>query len=124
MCSTVLNIYVIYYGIRCLKKLGKKNFKLYQVFMCYLVLNIVQFIFWDKCSQNIRQENHIKSSYIISFFGKMTRYSQRFLNYIKSHTLKLHTRQKQYTHSVKIGYTHSVAYTLSKNWFYFFFLVF
>ena len=32
----------IYFGTKCLKKLNKKNFELYQVFLCWIVLNILR----------------------------------------------------------------------------------
>ena len=46
-------------------------------FLCKIVLNIFKYVFYDKCPKKIRQENDLN-------FGKMTLYSQRFLNCIKS----------------------------------------
>ena len=70
----------------------------------YFKYFIIHFV--GQMSQEIRKENYIKSSYII-FWVKMARYWQRFLNY-----------NSQY---FQIVYT--LTAFLSKNSFYFFFLI-
>ena len=79
-----------------------------------------KYMFWDICPKKNRQEknlNYVKmtryswrfSNYIKSLCVKMTRYSQRFLNYIKKQNVLFFS-------------LYTLIALLSKNWFYFFFL--
>ena len=77
-CFTYFLIYILWQK--------KKNFELCQVFMCWIVFNIlVQNVL--KKSGKKKVLNYIKSLCII-FCSEMIRYSQRFLNYIKSSFFK------------------------------------
>ena len=77
-CFTYFLIYILWQK--------KKNFELCQVFMCWIVLYIlVQSVL--KKSGKKKVLNYIKSLCII-FCSEMIRYSQRFLNYIKSSCFK------------------------------------
>ena len=77
-CFTYFLIYILWQK--------RKNFELCQVFMCWIVLYIlVQSVL--KKSGKKKVLNYIKSLCII-FCSEMIRYSQRFLNYIKSSCFK------------------------------------
>ena len=54
------------------KKLGKKDFELYQVFMCRIVLNIFLHIFWTKLLKKLDRKNvwTISSLHVYFFWEK------------------------------------------------------
>ena len=59
-----------------------------------MVLNIFKYISWHKCPKKIRQEKNL--SYV-----KITRYSQRFLNYIKSLCIKMTRYSQRFMNYIK-----------------------
>ena len=65
------------------QKFCKKYFKVYQVFMCLIILNILKYVSWDICPKKTQSEKYTKSL-PKSLCVKLTRYSETFLNYIKS----------------------------------------
>ena len=67
--------------------------------------------------------NYIKSSRKI-FYVKMTRYSQRFFNYIKSLCVKMTRYSQRFLNYIKSQIAYTLKALLSKNWFCYFFLVF
>ena len=92
MCKFFEIISYIYFQTRCLKKSQKQNFELYQVFMCWIVLNTLgqnvskdetnifkmyqAFLFWtgvNILSQNVSKIRHenvwtISSRYMLNCF--------------------------------------------------------
>ena len=39
------------------QKFCKKYFKVYQVFMCLIILNILKYVSWDICPKKLNQKN-------------------------------------------------------------------
>ena len=100
----VLNYFKYFLTYICLKKkLDKKMFELYQIYMCYIVLNIFiyffKYTFSDIFSKNIRPEKFW--TYQV-FIHNVLFQNAPILPYI----------------------TDALKALLSKNWFYYFFLIF
>ena len=75
------------------------------------------YIFWDQSRKKIRQEKNLN-------YNKMTWYSKRYLNYIKSMRVKTARCSQRFLHFIKCWNTpklYTLKELLSKNWFYFFF---
>ena len=92
--------------MKCIKKMGEKNFKLYQAFMCLTVLNIFSLI---------NQKNFLFELYQIFMYNLLCQNDKIFtkiLSYIKS----LCGKKFQYSQIL-----YKLKALLSKNWFYFFF---
>ena len=113
LCQIVLNIfkYILFTkrietfwsrDVINIRELAHSEFKTHKDFMYLTVLNIFKYMFCNKCPKKIRQDIWTISSV------KMTRYSQRSKVLKCSNTLKLYTLKA----------------LLSKNRFYFFFVIF